>query len=519
MNTASERNPDNAARYLDITAAHRALAAIGKETDQLARLAKAAPFDDAADLARPLHDALALHLDAAAGVVTGERPPVIPTAVDYDYAGAVAEALDGINELALTIARRAFAVRQALDSGLITAAIKWTADDINEGRMLASLANGYDAADDDEYEWYAFDAMHLEGCVNALQRERLFQFADVSRDTYDRHMARIAAVAGVVGNTPAGTAEHVRKAIDEWKAEESEADAALSAPSNEAAKTLRARQAIHNAPTYARLAAFAADITGPAWDGERRKADKHMALLYETALNMGTDAYGYGPKSEVAADLLAMLDEWRIGAYAARMDALKKVYDADDREDYTDDQVKDAETTAYYALYDACDLAVTTGQLLDVWHHAEGLESMHRENIRVGVLLRFEESRTGTGCPLVDGGAFADHTKQLRTAVDEYPIGMNSNITHTVKYRTFREDIERITMGGMTAGADTKLIHEWRHVVAAADAGDITRRQVRALRDLVNAKVAEWCDGDEYRAAALAARLPEWERIRDELQS
>lgn len=514
MNTASERNLDHAARYLDITAAHRALAAIGKETDQLAAKAKSKPFDDDADLARPLHDALAIHLDAAAGVVTGERSPVIPTASDYNYAGAVSEALDGINELALTIARRAFQVRQALDNGLITAPIKWTADDINEGRMLASLANGYD---DTDYDWYAFDAMHLEGCVNALQRERLFDFADITRDTYDRHMARIEAVAGVVGDEPAGTAERVRKALDEWKAEEAKADAALSAPSNNTAKTLRARQAIHNAPTYARLAAFAADITGPAWDGERRKADKHMALLYQTANNMGTDAYGYGPKSETAADLFAMLDEWRIAAYAARMAAVHEVYGADDREDYTDDQAKEAETTAYYALYDACDLATSTGQLLDVWTGAEGLEAGHRENVRVGVLLRFEESRTGTGCPLVDGGAFAEHTKRLRTAVDEYPIGANSNITHTVNYRALRSVLDAISM---TADrAEVKLIQAWGSVVEADRREEITRRQLRALRDLANARVAEWCGGDEHRAAALAARLPEWERITGELNA
>lgn len=517
MNTASEFNPDAAARYLDITAAHRALAAIGKETHQLDAMAKAAPYEDNGDLERPLYDALALHLDAAASVAVGERPGVIPTATDYDYAGAVSEALEAVQELALSIARRAFEVGRALDTGLITAPIEWTADDINEGRMLASLANGYDADDDRDYEWYGFDAMHLEGCVNALQRERLFEFADVSRDTYDRHMARIEAVAGVVGDKPAGTAECVRKALDEWKAEEAAADAALSAPSNEDAKTLRARQAIHNAPTYARLAAFAADLTGPAWDAERRKADKHMALLYTTANNMGTDAYGNSPKSETAADLFAMLDEWRITAYAARMAAVKEVYGADAREDYTEDQVKEAETTAYYALYDACDLATSTGQLLDVWTGAEGLEAGHRENVRVGVLLRFEESRTGTGCPLVDGGAFADHTKALRKAVDEYPIGANSNITHTVNYRSLRTVIAAIDM--KSTGSDVRLVRAWQSVVDTADGEDITRRQVGVLRDLANAKVAEWCDGDEYRAAALAARLPEWERITDELQS
>jgi hypothetical protein len=514
MNTASERNPDAAARYLDITAAHRALADIGKATEQLAAKAKACPFEDATHLERPLYDALALHLDAAAAVVVGERSPVIPTAVDYDYAGALAEALDGINELALTIARRAFEVRFALDNGLITKPLTWTAEDINEGRMLASLTND---DNDTDYEWYPFDFMHLEGCVNALARERLFDFADVPRDTYDRHMARIEAVAGAIDATPAGTAEHVRKALDEWKAEESKADAALSAPSNEAAKTLRARQAIHNAPTYARLAAFAADITGPAWEGERRKADKHMALLYETANNMGTDAYGNSPKSEVAADLFAMLDEWRIGAYAARMKAVHEVYGDADREDYTEEQVKAAETTAYYGLYDACDLATSTGQLLDVWIGADGLDAGHREVIKVGVLLRFEESRTGTGCPLVDGGAFAEHTKRLRTLVDEYPIGHNSNVLHTVAYRSLRSDIDGVSRVG--ADPAVKLVHAWRAVVAAADADTITRRQVGALRDLANAKVAELCDGDEDRARGLLTRLPEWERIRHELQS
>jgi hypothetical protein len=377
--------------------------------------------------------------------------------------------------------------------------------------MLTALA-GHD--DGDDYEWYAFDNMHLLGCVDALNRERLAGTIDA--DTYDRHMARVAAVAGVVGNEPAGDAERVAKAIEQWKADTEEGADALAVPVLEPFATMRARQTINGAKTYARLAAYASDLTGPAWDEHRRIADKHMALVYKTANRMGVDNHGYGPKSDTAQDLFAMLDEWRTGAYANRVDAARAILGADTP---APDALSDTFEALYYALYDAVDFAVSTGQLVDVWKFATPLPDDQRDNIHIGILLRFEESNTGTGCRLVDGGPFADHTKELRALVDAYPLGKNSNVTHGVNYRALRAVLEDIAMGGMTAGADTKLIRAWGSVVDFADAEEITRRQVGALRDLVNAKVAEWCDGDEHRAASLAARLPEWERIRDELNA
>jgi hypothetical protein len=35
----------------------------------------------------------------------------------------------------------------------------------------------------------------------------------------------------------------------------------------------------------------------------------------------------------------------------------------------------------------------------------------------------------------------------------------------------------------------------------------------------VNAKVAEWCDGDEQRAASLMGRFAYWNRITEELNA
>lgn len=499
-------------RYVNITHAHNVLAAIGEDARTVAAIAESCPFDDGADRSRPLHDALALYRDAAGRAATGEDGQLTPVEVDDLYSIALAEALDTLAERAAIIARRASAVRHALDAGLITGPREWTADDINAGHMLASL----DKSGDDEYEWYGFDAMHLAGCVDALNRERLA--GGVEHDVYDRHMARINALAPLVGERPAGSAEHVAAALEQWKAEEAEYAAALADPGN--LPTLRRHHAITGARTYKRLAAFAADLTGPGWESERRTADKHMAHVYRVALGLGTDAHGEGPKSPAAADLFAALDEWRIGAYAARMKAVTGVYrDGDDGEGRTEEETAAAEEAAYLALYDAADFAVTTGQLLQVWDHAAGLGTDHTDIIRTRVILLFEEDRTGTGCRLVDDGPFAEHTKALRKAVDAYPIGMNSNITHTVRYRIHRDAVTAIAMGGMTTGADTKLIREWNDVVGAADSDAITRRQLRALRDLVNAKVAQWCDGDEHRAASLAARLPEWERIRDELNA
>lgn len=505
-------------RYVNITHAHNVLAVIGEDARAVAALADSCPFEDSGDRERPLHDALALYRDAAGRAATGEAAPLTPVEVDAAYATALTDALDTLAERAAVLARRASAVRHALDAGLITAPREWTADDINAGHMLTSLEPNTSGADDDEYDWYAFDAMHLAGCVDALNRERLA--GGVEHDAYDRHMARIAAAAHVVGNRPAGDAERVAAAVTQWKAEEEEAAAVLADPGN--LPTLRRHHAITGARTYKRLAAFAADLTGPAWEADRRTADKHMAHIYRVALELGTDAHGDGPDSPHAphvADLFAALDEWRTGAYAARMKTITSVYRDGDGSARTEAEVKAAEEAAYLALYDATDFAVNTAQLRQVWDHAAGLEADHADIIRSGVLLRFEESRTGTGCALVDGGPFAEHTKALRKTIDAYPVGKRSGILHTVNYRAIRKTIEDIDMGTPAPSADTKLIHAWNVVVKNADTEDITRRQVGALRDLVNAKVAEWCRGDEYRAAALTARLPEWGRIRDELNN
>lgn len=494
-------------RYVKITEAHQLLAAIGEGVDQLQAIAFASVFDDGADLATlRLRDALTAHLDTAGKAATGHSAPYTPTTVDYDYAAALAEALDTIEAAAAAIANRARAVRDALDGGLITDPRAWTADDINEGRMLAAL-EPVDAADEDT-AWYAFDAMFLEGCVNALNRDRLTDA--ITADTYDRHMARIAAVAPIVGAVPAGTAERVGHAIAQWREDDNEAAHAL----DNLTATLPARHAIIGAKTYARLEAFVTALTGPAWDADRRAAHKHMLLLSRQAYKMGTD--GHGKTREDAAKLFERLFTWRYDTYAECIAAARDFTEFDMTAD--DPAWGATENDAYYALYLAADIATSTHQLLDVWNAADKLTTDHRFNIRVGILLGFEASRTGSGAPLADSGpGLTGDTRALREKVDAYPVSKDSNLKHTVTYRRLKETIEAIDASA--PGADTGLIRVWAHVVKEADAAVITRRQAGELRRLVNAKVAEYGDGHEARTAAMAARLPDWDRITDELQS
>jgi hypothetical protein len=493
-------------RYVKITEAHQFLAAIGEGVDQLQAIAFASVFDDGADLATlRLRDALTEHLAAAGRAATGHSAPYMPMTVDYDYAAALAEALETIESTAAVIANRARAVRGALDGGLITAPRTWTADDINEGRMLAAL-EPVDAADEDT-AWYAFDALFLEGCVHALNRDRL---ADaITADTYERHMARIAAVAPVIGPAPAGTAERVGHAIAQWREADDESAHALDAPT----PTLRARHAIIGAKTYARLEAFATAIAGPAWDADRRAALKHMCTLSKKAYDMGTDAHGKTRAD--AAKLFEALHAWRYDTYH---ECIATARDFADGWHADADGWHTAEEGAYYALYLAADVATNTHQFLDVWNLADKLSTDHRFNIRVGLLLDFEASRTGTGAPLADSGpGLGDATRAMREKVDAYPVSKTSNLKHTVTYRRLKDTIEAIDASA--PGADTGLVTVWAHVVKEADAAVITRRQVGELRRLMNAKVAEYGDGHEQKTAAMTARLPEWDRITDELNA
>lgn len=489
-------------RYVKITHAHQVLTAIGADAALLAALADSCPFDDGADLNRPLRDALAIHRDRAGRAATGQSAPYDPTTVDYDYTAAIATALDTIALTAAAMASRARAVRDALDAGLITDPRQWSAADINEGRMLEALEPAGDA--EGEHAWYAFDALFLEGCLHALERFRSDEAVDA--DVYARHMARIAAVAPVIGPVPAGTAERVAEALAHWHDGETEAAHALDAPT----ATLPARHALFAATTYARLEAFATALTGPAWDGERRAAHQHMRTLSQRAYAMGTD--GHGKTRADAAALFERLHAWRYDTYTECIAVARGFADLEPDADGW----ADAEERAYHALYLAADIATNTHQLLDVWNGAGHLDTDHRFNIRVGVLLNFEASRTGTGAPLADTGpGLGDATRALREKVDAYPVSKNSNLKHTVTYRRLKETLEAIDAAAPMA--DTGLIRAWAHIVTEADAAVITRRQTGELRRLVNAKVAELCDGDEGYARRLHARLTDWDRITDEL--
>jgi hypothetical protein len=491
-------------RYMNVLRAHRQLDALAGDAEALMKAVNECPFEGRTSGTGPLYTALTVHVDATAAAACDETGPFTPRTVDADQAAAIAEALDRIADRARSLADRARAVRDALDAGLITDPRAWTADDINEGRMLESL-EPVDAADEDT-AWYAFDAMHLEGCVNALNRDRL---ADaITADTYDRHMARIAAVAPVIGAAPAGTAERVGHAIAQWREDDDEAAHALDTLT----ATLPARHAIIGAKTYARLEAFATALTGPAWDADRRAAHKHMCTLSRKAYDMGTDAHGKTRAD--AAKLFEALHAWRYDTYAECIATARGFADLEPDADGW----AHAEEAAYYALYLAADVATNTHQFLDVWNLADKLSTDHRFNIRVGILLNFEDSRTGTGAPLADTGpGLGDATRVLRAKVDAYPVSKTSNLKHTVTYRRLKETIEAIDAAAPFA--DTGLIRAWAHVVEEADTAAITRRQVGELRRLLNAKVAEYGDGHEQKTAAMAARLPEWERITDELQS
>ena len=102
----------------------------------------------------------------------------------------------------------------------------------------------------------------------------------------------------------------------------------------------------------------------------------------------------------------------------------------------------------------------------------------------------------------------------MRRLVDV--LDMPQNAPTVASYRGHLAALDALDVRNDLAG-DLKLVRVWSDVVADADAGTITRRQVAELRDRTNAKVAEYCDGYEAKAAQLASRLPEWQRITEEL--
>lgn len=487
-------------RYVKITHAHNLLQSLNTHADTLKNRV-AAPYleDDTHEDDRSVYDALADYREDAGRAATGERPPLDASAKALDYSFRLGLALEDIATTARDIAAHAETVRSWLLAGLIAGPREWIADDIENGVMLDLIRE----ADADGYA----DPVFLCSCLDTLVQLRAV--GAVTDAAYDKHMAALYALDGHVADEPKHEFELLTLAVHQWR-EREDTEAALFA---EPVPTLSARHAIHAATTYARLSRYFADLRGEAWEGDRRAADMHIRHIYRQANALGTDAHGH--TREDAADLFEDLDAWRMSAFADRMSLAETALDID--ADGESEAWADAQKTAYTALFDATDLAVTTGQLLDIWNAAAVIDPDQRANIRVGVLLHFEESRTDTGVPLVDGGAFADHTKRLRAEVDAHPVGKNSNIRHTVAYRGHRDDIADIDM--RDHAADSQLARAWGRVVANADHENITRRQFRALRDLVNAKVAQWCDGDEWKAAALMSRLPEWDRITEELAS
>lgn len=495
--------PHDIERYVKLTHASNVLRSLRADADALhSRVSKHTFEDEHHEESPNLYNALFEYVEDAGKAATGEGAPLDAGASVLDYSLTIARVLDDVTATARSIANRAEAVAEALRGGLLTDPRDWTAADIEAGAMLELIHT----ADEDGYG----DPVWLWASLNTLVD--LQSAGLITEAVFDRHMNAIYELGDYADAEPAHEAGLLESAMNEWH-ERTEEDAAAFAT---VLPTIPARQRIHATTTYSRLARYAADLRSTAWDEERRTADMHMRHIYRHANALGTDQFG--KTREDAADLFEALEAWRSAAYDACMALAETAFnvhatagaDAGESAEWAE-----AQKTAYRGLFDATDLAVSTGQLLDIWQASAAIDDDQRANIRVGVLLHFEESRTDTGLPLADGGAFADHTKRLRAEVDAHPIGKNSNIRHTVHYRGHRDTIADINTDNHHA--DHLLSREWGRVVANADGRAITRRQLRALRDLVNAKVAQWCEGDEYRAAALMSRLPEWDRITDEL--
>lgn len=463
---------DAVARYLNLTAAAHALGELTRHARALDDIANTSGTIDG-----PLEYALLHYRDAAGAAATAAAPPVEALTSDHHYAEALTAALDTAIEAAGHVIEHARAVRSALDAGLITAPRDWTPTDITSGALTDHLNTHADAD--------TLDRAQLWGAVAALTRHHASGAIDAA--CYERHMTLAWDLAPDTGDATPELEAALGDTLDAWHATESADARALAEP----AGGIQARQAIHAANTYARLTQYAHDLAGAAWDSARSAASGHLVRLYRRANELGTDAYG--KTAADAADLFAFLDSWRVSAYAANMAAAERAADLPEGPD---------RNAVYLSLYTATDLAVTTGQLCDIWHRSGILDRNQWENIRTGVLLRYEESSTGTGVALTDDGPHAQATRDLRDLIDAHPVSEQSNLAHTVRYRQHLAALGAIRTTGLPVVAESDAAQAWEAIMDSWDTGAITRRQALALADRMEAIAGTWASG-----------LPGWDAL------
>ena len=492
----------NTRRYLDITRAHRTLAELAHPARMLNAYVNETPVWEADEDSRPLYDALAGLRDAIGDAATGAAEPFEPEVWTRLFADNLAQRLALVVEHADTIAAGARSVLAAI--GAITAPRPWSADDITSGAMLdylhGRMADG--------------DAAQVWGCVDALVHHQLDGV--VTEAVYDHHMRTIDDLwqGNAFNRAPKHEAGLIDGALSAWREHEDAANNALAAP----VPFFRAAQLINAADTFARLGHYTAALIGPAWsettdttdtyNNARAAADRLMIRIAQRYHTTGIDAAGVD-----RSDTAELGD--RIAAWRERLfdDAVTVANTLDLAELDNDVERGAALVDAYERLYRAADVAITTSEMVDVWHAADVLDDEYAGRVRVSLALRFDADKPYLGVPIADDGANAESTRELRRLVDT--ADMPSNAREAVAYRGHAAALDELDMRGLAGDLD--LVHVWAAVVADADAGAITRRQVAALRNLANAKIAEWCDGSEAKAASMAARLPEWDRIGDEL--
>lgn len=512
--------PDNARRYLDITRAHHTLTTVARAAGYVNYYAnELVVLNDEADGEVPVRDALVSLRDAAGAAAIGAAPPLDTNDWARAYAEALTKQLRHLASEAEAVAAGARSVLDALDAGLITAPRTWAADEVTGPAMADYLAETAETGGDAAQMW---------GCITALRRYR--DDETITEVVYDRHMRRIAdmwtdshdAATGrypgrfPIMAEPKDTAELVQGALESWGRRQDEANNALALP----IPYLRAAQLINGCDTFERLTHYAAALTGPAWsesaettdtyDNARQAADRLMiALGRRFNTKMSTDAAGVNRSD--ADKLATIIAVWRSGVVDDAV-TFANTLDFADYEDSERDQVAE---DAYKRLYRAADVAVTTSEMVDIWHAADVLSGEHGSQVRTVLALRFDsdDALPGFGQRITVAGAHREATRELRALVDAHD--MPSNATAAMCYRDHAAAIDELNMRGPVS--DMQLCRAWAGVVGDADAGHITRRQLAALRDRTNAKVAEYSGGSEHKAASLAARLAEWDRIGDEL--
>lgn len=519
----STLDDDNARRYLDITRAHHTLTTIASGAGYVNHYAnELVVFADEADGEVPLRDALVIFRDMGAKAAIGEAPPLDADDWTRAYADALTKQLGHLADEAGKVATGARTVLAALDGGLITAPRTWRADEVTDGTMNDYLERLAD---------YGGDAVQIWGCMSAL-RGYLNDEA-ISEAVYDRHMGRIADMWADSNDDakdnpgrfpimadPKNTAAIVSNTLDAWGKRYDEANNALAEP----VPYLHAGRLINACDTFDRLTHYAAALTGPSWsetaettdtyDNARQAADRLMiALGRRFNTKMGVDAAGVDrSKADKLATIIAV---WRSGV----VDDAVTFANTLDFDDYEPGEHADALEDAYKRLYRAADVAVTTSEMVDIWHACDVLEADaeadYAGRVRTVLALRFDDDHAlpGLGQRITVAGANREATRELRRLVDAHDMPSNANETMT--YRGHASTLDELDMRNPVG--DMQLCRAWGEVVGDADAGNITRRQLAALRDLVTAKIAEYCGGSEHKAASLAARLPEWERIGDEL--